>query len=560
MGGGGTGSFGMEPGATATAAGELAGAAAGGPIGGLRDGARARAAGGRAAGPALRAALEAVAGVAEAALTSAVDDCEALGSAVRELRARAAAQEGRILAMQEALAGRAGEGARLRREVEGLRLELQLAREEAALAAERASAEREALAAEVGGLCVRCERAEAYASHIESAALGELGRLKSLRSSILRIDAERQRWSRDALRPLRTSIGELPPRPRRSARLATLLGSPLRASVDNSLLHSIRRGPDGAFPDEAGEPSHASLSPVEAGEGLSEGAGVGGQVEGDDLELEGTRRQTVQERLLDLNGHLSSAFRGLLNEGPSIMAEDAAGGGSPLGGPSFQLQGDGLFLPSGVLTPRPFSPHLARQGRSGRAPRQGGAPRGALFAEKEDSYFIGTPDGHDAGEPPRRPTPERSPFQQRRRGYEAPGLDAEPAAPGDEALATAAALAGGMPQPKRSSAESVEAADLFAAVKSSAEDWWGAIGWKGVGGAVRTSTGEDSLPSSQGTPAPRAPLGTISNTAPRLEGRRGLAPGKAAGTRSGPGARGDAEDVLAAAALLASPPPSPELR
>ena len=552
----------MEPGATATAAAEAAGAAAGGPIGGLREGARARATGGRAAGPALRAALEAVAGVAEAALTSAVDDCEALGSAVRELRARAAAQEGRILAMQEALAGRAGEGARLRREVEGLRLELQLAREEAALAAERASAEREALAAEVGGLRARCERAEAYASHIESAALGELGRLKSLRSSILRIDAERQRWSRDALRPLRTSIGELPPRPRRSARLATLLGSPLRASVDNSLLHVIRRGPDGAFPDEAGEPSHASLSPV-AGEGLSEGAGVGGRVEGDDVELEGTRRQTVQERLLDLNGHLSSAFRGLLNEppeGPSIMAEGAAGGGSPLGAPSFQLQGDGLFVPSGVLTPRPFSPRLARQGRSGRAPRQGGVPRGALFAEKEDSYFIGTPDGHDAGEPPRRPTPERSPFQQRRRGYEAPGLDAEPTAPGDEALATAAALAGGIPQPKRTSAESVEAADLFAAVKSSAEDWWGAIGWKGMGGAVRTSTGEDSLPSSQGTPAPRAPLGTISNTAPVPEGRRGLAPGKAAGTRSGPGGRGGAEDVLAAAALLASPPPSPELR
>ena len=184
-----------------------------------------------------------MAGAAEAALGAAVDDAEALGAAVRELRARAAAQEGRILAMQASLAGRAGEGARLRREVEGLRLELQLAREEAAQAAERAAAEREVLAGDVADLRERCERAEGYARHLEAAAHGELGRLKSLRSSILRIEGERQRWSRDALRPLRMSVGELPSRGlRRSARLAGLLASPFRASVDNSLLHVVPRG------------------------------------------------------------------------------------------------------------------------------------------------------------------------------------------------------------------------------------------------------------------------------------------------------------------------------
>jgi len=480
-----------------------------------------------------------VAGAAEAALGAAVDDAEALGAAVRELRARAAAQEGRILAMQASLAGRAGEGARLRREVEGLRLELQLAREEAAQAAERAAAEREVLAGDVADLRERCERAEGYARHLEAAAHGELGRLKSLRSSILRIEGERQRWSRDALRPLRMSVGELPSRGlRRSARLAGLLASPFRASVDNSLLHVVPRGGEEEEPPPPSASLHASEGEEEALAGL-----------------------TVQERLLDLNG-LGTAFRGFLDpRNPSPRG----GAGSPVAG--GRLQGDGLFLPSGVLTPQPFSPDPARRPRGGGgcgSPGRPAARRGPLtFAEEpEDSFFVATPGGgrHGGASPPpgaeedsapRRATPDRSPFQQRRGA--GPGNRQLPeAVPGGEALAAAAA-ASASEFPSAPWPDPTASADLLAAVKSSAEGLWGAMGWAAGGGAPRASAGEASQASSEGTPAPRAPLGTISNTAPARRGGASL-PASKTGRRGG---GGGAEEVLAAAALLASPPLPP---
>ena len=73
------------------------------------------------------------------------------------------------------------------------------------------------------------------------------------------------------------------------------------------------------------------------------------------------------------------------------------------------------------------------------------------------------------------------------------------------------------------------------------------------GGAPRASAGEASQASLEGTPAPRAPLGTISNTAPARRGGASL-PASKTGRRGG---GGGAEEVLAAAALLASPPLPP---
>ena len=255
---------------------------------------------------------------------------------------------------------------------------------------------------------------------------------------------------------------------------------------------------------------------------------------------------------LDLNG-LGTAFRGLLNE--------RNGGGSPAAEGRFQ--GDGLFLPSGVLTPQPFSPDPARRARGagGGSPGRGPAHRGPLFTEPVDSFFAATPGGGpscppeaDEESPPRRATPDRSPFQQRR-GAGPGGRQLPEAVPGGEALA-AAAVASAREFPSVPSPDLSASADLLATVKSSAEGLWEAMVWTAGGGAPRASAGGTSQASSEGPPAPRAPLGTISNIAAGAAASRGGAspPASKVGRRGG----GEgAEEVLAAAALLASPPSRP---